>query len=75
MESLTLGAQAIVSSEPSWAKAQALVMAWRFTAGMRDHSQWLKAVRTTPTVVDTLEPVVLVRAIVLCGIDRVCPKG
>jgi hypothetical protein len=50
-------------------------MAWRFAAGMRDHSQCLKAVRTTPTVVDTPVPVVLVRAIVLCDIDRVCPKG
>jgi hypothetical protein len=32
-------------------------MAWRFAACMRDHSQCPKAVRITPTVVDTPEPV------------------
>jgi hypothetical protein len=72
---LTPEAQAVVFSEPSCVKAPALVMAWRFAACMRDHSQCLKAVRTTPTVVDTPEPVVFIGAIVLCGIDPVWPKG
>jgi hypothetical protein len=53
---LTPGAQAVVLSEPSCMEAQALVMAWRYAVCMRDHLKCPKAVRTTPTVIDTRNP-------------------
>jgi hypothetical protein len=43
---------------------------------MEDHSEWLKAVKTTSTVVDTLVVVVQIRTIVPYGrFDLASPKG
>jgi len=39
----------------------------------RDHSQ-CENFNNTPTVVDTMEPIVFSRAIGLCGIGTFCPK-
>jgi hypothetical protein len=72
---LTPETQSIVFSEPTCEKAEALVMAWRFAACMRDHSQCPKAARTDATVLDSPEPMVLIRVMVLCDVCPVWPKG
>jgi hypothetical protein len=73
---LTPGAHAVVFSQSSVLYATAGVGNGLALGSLHEGSLAIpESSENTPTAIDTPEPVVLVRVNVLCGIDRVCPKG